>query len=944
MAITLNVTPDPDGGVLTYTITSAPGNGSLSGTAPSLTYTHDGSETTADSFSYQVCDPEPLCDTATVSITVDPISDGGPTATNQAATVNEGGAVAITLNVTPDPDGGVLTYTITSAPGNGTLSGTAPSLTYTHDGSETTSDSFSYQVCDPEPLCDTATVSITVDPISDGGPTATNQAATVNEGGAVAITLNVTPDPDGGVLTYTITSAPGNGSLSGTAPSLTYTHDGSETTADSFSYQVCDPEPLCDTATVSITVDPISDGGPTATNQAATVNEGGAVAITLNVTPDPDGGVLTYTITSAPGNGSLSGTAPSLTYTHDGSETTADSFSYQVCDPEPLCDTATVSITVDPISDGGPTATNQAATVNEGGAVAITLNVTPDPDGGVLTYTITSAPGNGSLSGTAPSLTYTHDGSETTSDSFSYQVCDPEPLCDTATVSITVDPISDGGPTATNQAATVNEGGAVAITLNVTPDPDGGVLTYTITSAPGNGSLSGTAPSLTYTHNGSETTSDSFSYQVCDPEPLCDTATVSITVDPISDGGPTATNQAATVNEGGAVAITLNVTPDPDGGVLTYTITSAPGNGTLSGTAPSLTYTHDGSETTSDSFSYQVCDPEPLCDTATVSITVDPISDGGPTATNQAATVNEGGAVAITLNVTPDPDGGVLTYTITSAPGNGSLSGTAPSLTYTHDGSETTSDSFSYQVCDPEPLCDTATVSITVDPISDGGPTATNQAATVNEGGAVAITLNVTPDPDGGVLTYTITSAPGNGSLSGTAPSLTYTHDGSETTADSFSYQVCDPEPLCDTATVSITVNAVNEPPTATPQPVVTTEDSALPIVLVGTDPDGDELSFTVETPPSNGTLSGAAPNVTYTPNPDFNGSDSFTFTASDGEFTSPAATVSITVNALNDIPTATAQSVSTNEDSVLAIVLAGTDPEGDLLTFTVETQPATAP
>ena len=73
---------------------------------------------------------------------------------------------------------------------------------------------------------------------------------------------------------------------------------------------------------------------------------------------------------------------------------------------------------------------------------------------------------------------------------------------------------------------------------------------------------------------------------------------------------------------------------------------------------------------------------------------------------------------------------------------------------------------------------------------------------------------------------------------------------------------------------------------------------------------------------------------MTYTPNTDFNGSDSFTFTATDGEFTSPAATISITVNPVNDAPTATAQSVSTDEDTALPIVLTGTDPEGDSLTF----------
>jgi hypothetical protein len=60
-------------------------------------------------------------------------------------------------------------------------------------------------------------------------------------------------------------------------------------------------------------------------------------------------------------------------------------------------------------------------------------------------------------------------------------------------------------------------------------------------------------------------------------------------------GGPTASDQAASVDEGAAVGITLAVTPDPDGGELTYTITSQPSNGTLSGVEPNLTYTHNGS-------------------------------------------------------------------------------------------------------------------------------------------------------------------------------------------------------------------------------------------------------------------------------------------------------------------------------------------------------------
>ena len=184
---------------------------------------------------------------------------------------------------------------------------------------------------------------------------------------------------------------------------------------------------------------------------------------------------------------------------------------------------------------------------------------------------------------------------------------------------------------------------------------------------------------------------------------------------------------------------------------------------------------------------------------------------------------------------------------------------------------------------------------------------------------------------------------PANGTLSGVAPNLTYTPDANFNGADSFTFTASDASLTSAAATISITVNPGNDAPTATAQSVSTAEDTALPITLTGTDPESDPLTFTVVTQPANGTLSGVAPNLTYTPDPNFNGADSFTFTASDASLTSAAATISITVNPGNDAPTATAQSVSTAEDTALPITLTGTDPESDPLTFTVVTQPATA-
>ena len=103
-----------------------------------------------------------------------------------------------------------------------------------------------------------------------------------------------------------------------------------------------------------------------------------------------------------------------------------------------------------------------------------------------------------------------------------------------------------------------------------------------------------------------------------------------------------------------------------------------------------------------------------------------------------------------------------------------------------------------------------------------------------------------------------------------------------------------------------------NNPPVADSQSVATDEDTPLPITLTASDPDGDALIYYIVSYPSNGTLSGTAPYVNYTPNPDYNGPDSFTFKANDWIVDSNLATVTITINPINDPPVADAGSNQT--------------------------------
>src|SRR5207244_848350 len=144
---------------------------------------------------------------------------------------------------------------------------------------------------------------------------------------------------------------------------------------------------------------------------------------------------------------------------------------------------------------------------------------------------------------------------------------------------------------------------------------------------------------------------------------------------------------------------------------------------------------------------------------------------------------------------------------------------------------------------------------------------------------------------------------------------------------DSFTYMANDGQTNSATATVTITVNSVNDTPTVVDSTPSVDEDMALiGNALVGAnDVDGDPLTAVQISGPANGTLTlNPDGSYTYTPDPNYNGSDSFTFAATDGTATSTPATVSITVNSVNDTPTVQSQTPMTDEDTPLNVPAPG--------------------
>jgi len=315
-----------------------------------------------------------------------------------------------------------------------------------------------------------------------------------------------------------------------------------------------------------------------------------------------------------------------------------------------------------------------------------------------------------------------------------------------------------------------------------------------------------------------------------------------------------------------------------------------------------------------------------------------PVPNRAPTCNDLTITTAEDTAAAATLDCT-DLDLNPLTYTIVTPPAHGALSGTAPNLTYTPAANYHGPDSFTYKANDGELDSNTATANITVTSVNDA-PVCNNLNVNTPQDTAVGVTL-VCNDVDSDPLTYSIVTPPAHGTLSGVAPNLTYTPDAGYSGPDSFTYKANDGTVDSNTATVSITVSHVNHAPTCNNLTLTTAEDTPVAATLNCTDPDPDTLTYSIVTPPAHGTLSGTAPNLTYTPAANYNGPDSFTYRANDGTVNSNTATASITVTPVNDAPTCNNLTINAAVNTAVAVTLSCTDADGDTLTYTVVTPPA---
>ncbi|MGQ0455520.1 MAG: tandem-95 repeat protein [Hyphomicrobium sp.] len=992
-------------------------NGTVTFTAAGLvTYTPNANFNGSDSFTYTVTSGG-VTETATVTVTVTAVNDpptqvvpGAQTTAEDTARVfrvSNGNAIVIA-----DIDGDTLTTTISVTNGALTLGSTA-GVTVTGNGTNTVTISGAAAAITNAleglsfaPAADyngaalltisttdgaataNGSVGLTITPVAD---IVANSASTNEDTAATFNVLTNDTFEDAGRAVTSVTQG-ANGTVMFLANgSVTYTPDVNFNGSDSFTYTVTSGG-VTETTTVTVTVNAINDAPTLAAPGAQSTGEDSPLVFSTGngnaiVVADVDGGSLTLTLSAANGRLTLGSTA-GVTVTGNGTGTvtvagtaaainaavnglsfapTADyngsaGVTASVSDGA-LSASQSVGITVTPVAD----ITTDAVTTNED--TAITFNAITGTNGATAdtfenagrAVTSVTQGASGTVSFLANgAITYTPNVNFNGSDSFTYTVTSGG-VTETTTVSVTIGSVNDV-PTTTGLTNRSNADGQ-SVTLNVSTaftDADGDTLTYAITGLPPGLTFNPATGVITGTIDNSASVGGPYTVSVTasDGNPGGNvTTTFTWTV---SNPAPIAANDSATLAEDTSATIAVLANDnDPDGDSLTVTTATA-SNGvvTINGDG-TITYTPAANFNGVDTIAYQISDGEGGFATATVSVTVTPVNDA-PVATGTSITTPEDTPRSGTLPVATDVDGDTLTYSLATGAANGvAVVNSNGTYSYTPNANYNGPDSFTFTVSDGNGGSVTRTVAVTVTPVNDP-PVVAGVSITTPEDTPFAGSLPVATDVDGDSLTYSLATGAANGAVVVNSDgTFTYTPNANFNGSDSFTFRVSDGNGGIVTRTVTIAVTPVNDAPVAVADAFTGAEDATISgDVTPGTsgqdsDVDGDTLTvvdfdgngangITPVSGPSNGVLTlNANGTFSYTPNANFNGTDSFTYRISDGNGGFAQAVVTLNITPVNDAPVVAGTSITTPEDTPFSGSLpVATDADGDTLTYSRASNP----
>ncbi|AWG78624.1 RTX toxin [Vibrio parahaemolyticus] len=811
------------------------------------------------------------------------------------------------------------------------------------------SEILTFKATDPSGESISQTVNFTVAPVAD---IVADKATVVEDTPTIIKVLgNDTFEGDGKVVSLDTNNGPANGTVSVNPDgSVTYTPNDNYVGKDTFTYVVTSGG-VSESTTVEVNVTPVNDA-PVAKDDIATTQEDTAVTIdVLSNDTDVDGDKLSLQSASVPeAQGKVEIVDGKLVFTPAENFNGDAEIIYTVTDGQ-LADEAKVTVTVNPVNDAPTIKVDAVESITEDAVstdtVVATLTVrdTDTPEDQLTVSLENNSNGYFVLVGDEVKLT------QAGVDAVNNDELNLKDLTISASVSDGVNPTAND-----SDSLIVNRVNDAPTVENAIADQElsEDFATYTIdlndafkdSDSALNFSVSGNSNVLVSIENGIATISptadwngsETLTFTATDPSGESVSQPVNFTVAPVAD---IVADKTTVVEDTPTIIKVLgNDTFEGDDKVVSLDTNNGPANGTVSVNPDgSVTYTPNDNYHGADSFTYIVTSGG-VSESTTVNVDVTPVNDA-PVAKDDIATTQED--TAVTIDVLPndtDIDGDTLRIDSASVPKEqGTVEVVNGKLVFTPAENFNGDAEITYTVTDGA-LTDQATVKVTVNAVNDTPVVESNIAdqALAEDFTPYTIDLNTAfSDVDNvdGELTFSVS---GNSNIqvaivNGIA-TITPTADwnGSET----LTFTATDPSGESISQTVNFTVAPVAD---IVADKATVVEDTPTIIKVLGNDTfegDGKVVSLDTNNGPANGTVSvNPDGSVTYTPNDNYVGKDTFTYVVTSGGV-SESTTVEVNVTPVNDAPVAKDDIATTQEDTAVTIdVLSNdTDVDGDKLSL----------
>ncbi|ELA9727792.1 tandem-95 repeat protein, partial [Vibrio parahaemolyticus] len=914
----------------------------------------NGSET----LTFTATDPSGESVSQTVNFTVAPVAD---IVADKATVVEDTPTIIKVLgNDTFEGDNKVVSLDAENGPKNGTvIVNNDGTVTYTPDDNYVGKDTFTYIVTSGG-VSESTTVEVNVTPVNDA-PVAKDDIATTQED--TAVTIDVLPndtDVDGDKLSIQSASVPeAQGKVEIVDGKLVFTPAENFNGDAEITYTVTDGE-LTDEAKVTVTVNPVNDAPTIKVDAVESITEDAVntdtVVATLTVrdTDTPEDQLTVSLENNSNGYFVLVGNEVKLT------QAGVDAVNNDELNLKDLTISASVSDGVNPTAND-----SDSLIVNRVNDAPTVENAIADQElsEDFATYTIdlndafkdSDSALNFSVSGNSNVLVSIENGIATISptadwngsETLTFTATDPSGESISQTVNFTVAPVAD---IVADKATVVEDTPTIIKVLgNDTFEGDDQVVSLDTNNGPANGTVSVNPDgSVTYTPNDNYHGTDSFTYIITSGG-VSESTTVSVDVTPVNDA-PVAKDDIATTQED--TAVTIDVLPndsDVDGDKLSIESASVPKEqGTVEVVNGKLVFTPAENFNGDAEITYTVTDGQ-LTDEAKVTVTVNPVNDAPTIKVDAVESITEDAVstdmVVATLTVrdTDTPEDQLTVSLENNSNGYFVLVGNEVKLT------QAGVDAVNNDELNLKDLTISASVSDGVNPTAND-----SDSLIVNRVNDAPTVENAIADQElsEDFATYTIdlndafkdSDSALNFSVSGNSNVLVSIENGIATispTADwngseTLTFTATDPSGESVSQTVDFTVTPVAD---IVADKATVVEDTPTIIKVLGNDTfEGDNkvVSLDAENGPKNGTvIVNNDGTVTYTPDDNYVGKDTFTYVVTSGGV-SESTTVEVNVTPVNDAPVAKDDIATTQEDTAVTIdVLPNdTDADGDKLSI----------